>query len=182
VPAGYAVFQVTDIQPPQTPTFEQAKAQLEEQFKNQRAQSLLAQKTQQLSDRARSQHDLAKAAKEAGAALKTSDLVDASGQVPDIGQMSGPANQAFGMKPGDFSGPVQGGSNGIVFTVVDKQEPTPDQIKKGWDQARETLIQQKRQAMEALYVQNLRDQLEKQGKIKINKKEMERLASQTEGT
>jgi len=33
-----------------------------------------------------------------------------------------------------------------------------------------------------LYVQNLRDQLEKQGKIKINKKEMERLTTQSEGT
>ncbi len=35
---GYAIYQVTDIQPPQTPTFEQIKAQVEEQFKQQRAQ------------------------------------------------------------------------------------------------------------------------------------------------
>ncbi len=96
--------------------------------------------------------------------------------------MSGPAAVAFGMKQGEISGPVQGGSNGIVFTVVEKQEPTPDQVKKNWDTAKETLLQQKRQAIEALYVQNLRDQLEKQGKIKINKKEMERMTAQTEGS
>ena len=35
---GYAIYQVTDIQPPQTPTFEQIKAQVEQQFKEQRAQ------------------------------------------------------------------------------------------------------------------------------------------------
>lgn len=182
VPQGYAVFQVTEVQPPQTPTFAQAKAQLESQFKNQRAQSLLAQKTQQLSDRARAEHDLTKAAKEAGATVKTSDLVDANAQVPDVGQMSGPASVAFGMKPGEISGPVQGGNNGIVFAVVEKQEPSPDQVKKDWDAAKESLLQQKRQAIEALYVQNLRDQLEKQGKIKINKKEMERMTAQSEGT
>ncbi len=182
IPQGYAVFQVTEVQPPQTPTFEQAKAQLEEQFKNQRAQSLLVQKTQQLSDRARAEHDLAKAAKEAGATVKTSDLVDASAQIPDIGQMSGPASVAFGMKQGEISGPVQGGSNGIVFSVLEKQEPSAAQVKQNWDTAKETLLQQKRQAMEALYVQNLRDQLEKQGKIKINKQEMERMTAQSEGT
>ena len=73
---GYAIYQVTDIQPPQTPTFEQIRAQVEQQFKDQRAQSLLAQKTQELSDRAHADHDLAKAAKEAGATVKTSELVD----------------------------------------------------------------------------------------------------------
>lgn len=182
VPQGYAVYQVTGIQPPQTPTFEQAKAQLEEQFKSQRAQSLLMQKTQQMSDRARAERDLSKAAKEAGAAVKVSDLVDSSAQVPDVGQMSGPASVALEMKPGDISGPLQSGSNGIVLAVLEKQAPSPDQIKKSWETAKETLLQQKRQAMEMLYVQNLRDQLEKQGKIKINKKEMERLTTQSEGS
>ena len=66
IPQGYAIYQVTDIQPPQTPTFDQIKAKVEEQFKTQRAQAMLAQKTQELSDRAHSEHDLAKAAKEAG--------------------------------------------------------------------------------------------------------------------
>ena len=73
-PAGYAIYQVTEIQPAQTPTFDQIKAKVEEQFKDQRAQTMLAQKTQELSDRAHSEHDLAKAAKEVGATVKTSDL------------------------------------------------------------------------------------------------------------
>ena len=36
---GYAIYQVTEIEPAQTPTFEQAKAKLEDQFKAQRAQT-----------------------------------------------------------------------------------------------------------------------------------------------
>ena len=85
---GYAIYQVTDIEPPQTPTFEQIKAQVEQQFKDQRAQVLLAQKTQELSDRAHADHDLKKAAKDLGATLKTSDLVDANAQVPELGPMN----------------------------------------------------------------------------------------------
>ena len=64
------MYQVTDIQPPQTPTFDQIKAKVEEQFKTQRAQAMLAQKTQELSDRAHCGHDLKKAAKELGATRK----------------------------------------------------------------------------------------------------------------
>ncbi len=41
-PVGYAIYQVTEIQPAQTPTFEQIKAKVEEQFSDQRAQALLA--------------------------------------------------------------------------------------------------------------------------------------------
>ncbi len=176
-PAGYAIYQVTEIQPAQTPAFDQIKAKVEDQFKDQRAQAMLAQKTQELSDRAHSEHDLAKAAKEVGATVKTSDLVDKNSQVPDVGAMSGAASVAFGMKTGDISGPVQGGSNGIVIKVLEVQQPTPDQMKQDWDKAKEALLQQKRDEYENVYVENLRNTLEKEGKIKINKKEMERLAT-----
>ena len=179
---GYAIYQVTDIQPPQTPTFEQIKVQVADQFKQQRAQMLLAQKTQELSDRAHADHDLKKAAKDLGATLKTSDLVDASAQVPDLGPMNGAAAVAFSMKPGEISGPLQGGPNGVVLSVLEIQQPSPEEVKQNWDRAKEALLEQKRTAFEGLYVQGLRDRLEKEGKIKINKAEMERLSSLSEGT
>jgi peptidyl-prolyl cis-trans isomerase D len=115
--------------------------------------------------------------------VKTSDLVNATAQVPDVGAMTGPANVAFTLAVGEISGPVQGGAaSGLVLAVVEKQEPSPDQVKQGWDRAKETLLDQKRQALEGLYVQNLRDKLEKEGKIKVNKKEMERLNRLNEGS
>src|SRR3954468_1740288 len=82
---GYAVFQLEGVKPPQTPTFEQVRAQLETQYKQERASQVLAQKTQELSDRARALHNLKAAAKELGAEMKTSELVGAQSQVPEIG-------------------------------------------------------------------------------------------------
>ena len=181
-PSGFVVFQVTDIQPPQTPTFDQIKDKLEAQFKDQRAQQLLEQKVRELADRAHADHDLEKAAKEVGATVKTSELVDRTQQVPDIGAMSGPAAVAFTMKAGEISAPIQGGQNGIVLKIVEAQEPTPEQIKQDWDKSKEALLQQKREQYEDLYVENLRDRLEKEGKIKVNKKEMDRLTTSSEGS
>ncbi len=176
-PVGYVVYQVVDIQPPQAPTFEQVKDKLVEQFKNQRAQQLLGQKVQELADRAHSEHDLDKAAKEAGATLKTSDLVSRTSQVPDLGSFSGPAAQIFGMKVGEISGPIQAGPNGVVVKVLEVEAPTDAQIKQDWDKQKDTLAEQKREEFENLYVENLRNAMEKEGKIKINKKEMERVTT-----
>jgi len=182
-PQGYAIYQVTEIEPPRTPAFEQIRAQVEDQFRAQRAQALLTQKTQELSDRARAEHDLKKAAKELGATVKTSDLVNASAQVPDVGAMSGSANVAFGLAVGEISGPLQGSAgSGIVLAVLEKQEPSPSDVKQAWDRASESLLDQKRQVLEGLYVQSLRDKLEKDGKIKFNKKEMERMSRLGEGS
>ena len=120
-PQGYAIYQVTEIEPPQTPTFDQIKAQVEDQFKAQRAQTMLAQRTQELSDRAHAEHDLKKAAKELGATVKTSDLVNATAQVPDIGAMTGAANVAFSLAVVRSAVRLQGSAgSGIVLAVVRK--------------------------------------------------------------
>src|ERR1700690_1275084 len=58
VPQGYVVFQLLTVRPPATPTFEEIRARVESEFKNQRPGFLLQQKTQELADRAKADHDL----------------------------------------------------------------------------------------------------------------------------
>src|SRR6202043_1650630 len=98
LPQGYAVFEVTAIKPAATPSFDEIRSRVESEFKNERVAGLLSQKTQELADRAKAEHDLKKAAKEAGAAIKTSDFVLPDGQVPAIGSMSGGASVAFSLQ------------------------------------------------------------------------------------
>ena len=174
-PQGFAVFQLLAVKPPSTPTFDDVRTRVEEQFKNERAGVLLAQKSQELSDRAKSEHDLKKAAKELGATVKTSDLVLPDGQVPDVGSMTGEASVAFTMKVGDISGPIRGGGNGVVLSVLEVQTPTDADFAAKRDQIRDTLLQGKENELFGLFVTNLRGQMEKSGKIKINQDEMKAL-------
>ena len=172
---GFAVFQVLAVKPPATPTFEEIRSQVEEQFKNERANVLLSQKVQELSDRAKASHDLKKAAKELGATVKTSDFVLPDGQVPDIGSMTGQAAIAFTMKPGDISGPINSGTNGVVLSVLEVQTPPDSDFAGKRDQIRDSLIQNKQQQLFGLFITSLRDQMEKAGKIKINQDELKAL-------
>src|SRR5271166_2960610 len=172
---GVAVFDLLAVKPQSTPTFDEIRTRVEEEFKNERSSILLSQKTQELSDRAKSDHDLKKAAKELGAELKTSEFVAPDGQVPDIGSMTGQAAVAFNMKPGDISGPINSGANGIVLVLLEVQAPSEADFAAKRDQIRDTLLQAKEQELFELFRSNLRDQMEKAGKIKINQDELKTL-------
>ena len=172
-PNGYAIFEVLDSQPAKTPSFEEAKQRVEDEFRNEQAQSMLDRKTQELSERAKVLHDLKKAAAEQGAQLKTSDFVTQQSQVPDIGPLSGPASVAFTLGKNQISGPISTGRNGIVLQVLDIQEPSAEEFAKNKDVARERTLEQKRGQSFQLYASNLIQSMEKDGRIKYNKEEQQ---------
>jgi peptidyl-prolyl cis-trans isomerase D len=178
LPQGYVVFQLLAVKPPATPTFEEIRSKVEDEFKNERAALLLHQKTQELSDRAKAEHDLKKAAKDLGAAVKTSDLVAPDGQVPDIGSMSS-ASVLFTLKPGDISGPITAGSNGVVAQLLEKQLPTDQEFAEKKDQIRQSLLEAKQSDLFGLFVTNLRKDMEKSKRLKINEEEMKNLSRQS---
>jgi peptidyl-prolyl cis-trans isomerase D len=172
---GYAIYQVTDVKPPSTPTFEEIKERVEQEFKNERSAQLLTQKTQELADRAKANHDLKRAAKELGAAYKSSDFVLPDAQAPDIGSMTGAASVAFSLKPGEISGPVDSGSTGAVLQVTDRQSPTDQDFAAKKDSVRDALVQAKQGEVFAMFLDNLRTTMEKSHKVVINQKEMQAL-------
>jgi len=181
LPQGTVVYEVLAIKPPATPSFEEIRGRVDGEFKQSRAAALLTQKTQELSDRAKSEHDLKKAAKELGATVKTSDLVLPDGQVPDLGAMSGPASVAFTLKPGDISGPIDTNTSGAVLLVLERQDPGDQDFAAKKDQIRDSLRQNKQQELFGLFVSNLRQQMEKSGKIKINQQELKNLTRRQGG-
>jgi peptidyl-prolyl cis-trans isomerase D len=178
VPQGFVVYQLLAVQPPATPALDAIRGRVENDFKRDRSVTLLQQKTQELADRAKAEHDLKKAAKELGAEMKTSDFVLPDGQVPDIGSMSGPAAVAFTLKPGEISGPIDTASDGVVLSVLEKQEPTDQDFAAKRDQIRSSLLQERQNELFGMFVDNARSQMEKSGKLKINQEEMKTLTKQ----
>jgi len=167
---GFAVFQVTDIQPAHAPTFADYKSHILDDYREQNLPQLLAQKTNELALKAKSENDLAKAAKEVGATLKTSDLVSRQSQVPDVGALASAAPQLFDLSVGQLSAPINTGRSGIVAKIVDKQEPTSDEIAKNFDQTRESMLDQRREEAFAVFITALQDKYQKEGRIRMNVK------------
>jgi peptidyl-prolyl cis-trans isomerase D len=167
---GYAVFQVVEVKAAHAPSFDEYKSHILEYYREQQLPQLLAKKTNELADKAHAEDNLEQAAKEVGATVETSDLVGHDGQVPDIGQLSSQASSLFDLKAGQISNAINTGRNGVVAKVLDKQEPTTDEIAKNLDQTREQVLDQRREEAFAVYVTTLQEKYQKSGWIRLNKR------------
>lgn len=167
---SYAVFQVAGIQPAHTPTYDEYKSHVLDDFRDQQVTALLARKTNELADRAHAEHDLAKAAKEVGAIMKTSDLVGRDQQVPDVGQLSSTAASLFDLSVGSISNAINSGTTGVVAKIDDKQEPSAADIAKNFDTTRDTLLNQRRDQAFQVFVSSLVSSYEKAERVLLNRK------------
>jgi peptidyl-prolyl cis-trans isomerase D len=167
---GFAIFQVTEVKAAHAPTFADYKSHIASDYADERLPQLLAQKTKELADKAHASNDLAKAAKEVGATVKTSDLVGDSGQVPDLGQVGSVAPDLFNLSVGSISGPINAQRTGVVAKVLDKQEPTADEITKNLDQTREQILDQRREEVFGIFVSTTEDRYKKARLIAVNAK------------
>ena len=167
---GYAIFQVTGVAPAHTPTFADWKTHVLDDYRDDRLPSLLAATTMTLAEKAKSENDLAKAAKEVGASMKTSDLVGLTGQVPDLGEVGQVAPQLFDMAPGNISGAINAQRTGVVAKLLEKQEPTEDEITKNFDTTRDQLLEARRQDAFNVFMSGVLADYKKHNRIRLNAK------------
>jgi peptidyl-prolyl cis-trans isomerase D len=167
---GYAVFKVKDVIPAHAPTFADWKSHVLDDYKNEQVPALLSQKTAELAAKAKAENDLAKAAKEVGATVKTSDLVDQRGQVPDFGAVGQVAPQLFDMTPGAISGPINAGRTGVVAKLMDKQQPSDADLAKNLDQTKDQILDEKRQEAFQVFASNVISEYKKKNLVRVNAK------------
>jgi peptidyl-prolyl cis-trans isomerase D len=167
---GYAIFQVTGITPARAPTFADWKTHVLDDYRDEQLPALLAQKTKELADQAKTTGDLTKAAKGVGATVKTSDLIGETGQVPDFGEVGQVAPQLFDMNVGAVSGPISTERTGVVARIVDKREPTADEIAANFDQTKDQLLDQRRNEAFSVFLSGVWNDYKKRNLVRINAK------------
>jgi peptidyl-prolyl cis-trans isomerase D len=168
---GYAIFQVLDVQSAHAPDFATWKPHVLDDYRTQKTPELLNDQLIKLADRAKVLNDLSKAAAEMKIPVKTSDLVGRDAQVQDLGAMSGPASILFSLPKGGISGPINEGRNGSVAQVLDKQEPTPDDLAKNLPATREKLLEQQRNEVFGTFAGSLMQHFESAGAIVYSHKQ-----------
>jgi len=167
---GFAIFQVKNLTPAHAPTFADWKSHVLDDYKNDQVPALLSQKTAELAAKAKAENDLAKAAKGVGATVKTSDLVDQRGQVPDFGAVGQVAPQLFDMAPGSISGPINAGRTGVVAKLEDKQQPSDADVAKNLDQTKDQILDEKRQEAFQVFASNVISEYKKKNLVRVNTK------------
>src|ERR1700733_9435513 len=168
---GFAVFQVTDVKPAHAPEFADYKSHILEDYREQQVPQLLSTRLNKLDERAKVLNDLKKAAAEMNVPLKTSDLLGNEGGIPDLGAMSGAGSVAFSLPKGTISGPINAGRVGVVLSVIDKQEPTADDIAKNFNATKDKLLNDQREEIFRVYIGELTQKYEKGGAVRFSKQQ-----------
>jgi hypothetical protein len=172
-----ALFQLTAIQPPRIPEFEEVKARVETEFKVAEANNLLTDRAQEFATRLKAVGDLTKAAKEKKYEVKSSTEMPVTGRIEDFGNAADFPAQAFKMKVGEYGGPLNSGRNTMFYQVTELTVPTAADTAANRDKVRQQVTEEKRSAYFSVYVEELRARMTKAGKLSTNEAAMKRFTS-----
>jgi peptidyl-prolyl cis-trans isomerase D len=70
---------------------------------------------------------------------------------------------------GNISGPISAGRTGVVAKLLDKQEPTADEIAKNFDQTRDQILYQRRGEAFNIFLSTIMDDYKKHNRIRMPK-------------
>ena len=72
------------------------------------------------------------------------------------------------MAPGTISGPINAQRTGVVAKLLEKQEPTADEIAKSFDQTREQMLSSRRGEAFSIFMSDVLADYKKKNRIRMN--------------
>jgi len=172
-----AVAVVTEVVPARPSTFEEVQDQIKESMVQQRLATIVQSHANELLGKATlNGGDLAKAAKAAGLDVKTSNEFGRDESVEGIGAASY-LQEAFTRPDNTIFGPVAVADGTIVGKVLKHVEPDSAKLAEQRNAIRDELKTQKARDRAALFEEGLKQDLIKQGKLKINQDVVSRIVA-----
>jgi peptidyl-prolyl cis-trans isomerase D len=168
------VAEVTGVIPSRPATLDEVKDQVRDAIVQNRLTVLVQNHAKELVDKAKSTGDFAKAAKSMGLDVKTSETFTRSGSVKDVGSASY-LQEAFLRPDGAIVGPIATPDGTVIAKVVEHIQPDMSKLAAERATIRDELKSQKARDRNSLFEAGVRDELARQGKIKIYQDVINRL-------
>jgi peptidyl-prolyl cis-trans isomerase D len=173
-PLGLAIPKLTEVQMPRPGDFALSRGQVEKDYIDAKSTELMQSAATKLSDAARAQGSLEKAAKEMGWSVKTSQPFSISG-TPDaeIGANTPFNRVAFDLQPGGISAPVSLSENAAVLQVKSRSPFDEAAFQQGKTGLKAKLLESRQELYFEDHVRIIYEELEKAGKIRVNPKALD---------
>lgn len=178
IPGNKIVMAVCLGETPAHPAaFEDVQSKVHDALVKEKLAKLLDEKATELVDKARAGGDLSAAAKAMGLEAKTSDAIDHAGAIEGLGSAR-MFPDAFTKPVGTIIGPNSiGPDTKVVCKIVEKIPADLTGLPAQSASIRDALKNEREQARGALFDEGVKDQLIKEGKIKIHQDAIDRLIS-----
>jgi peptidyl-prolyl cis-trans isomerase D len=163
---GYLVLSIKQILSAHQGSLDEVRDKVVADLKQEKASAEAHAKADELTKRVRAGEKFDSAAKALGLEAKTSEDFARAGSISNVasGKQLAPA---FQLKPGDVAPPLNLGSNWLVYKVVGKQEPKPEDFDKQKKEITDQVLQNKRSLAFEAFRTALEERLKKDGKLQL---------------
>lgn len=175
VPKGIALIMVTDVVPEHLPKLTEVESRVEQDYRTEESKVLTGQKAHAFAQQVKS-GNFAKIAKTNGYTVQQSKDFTTQDQLSDLIPASS-LGSAFTLQPGQTSGAIAIGTTYVVFQVVSHTPANESDFAGQKDNLTTQLLQEKRDLAFEIFSDNLKQQLLKSGKLKINTSAMKQFLS-----
>jgi peptidyl-prolyl cis-trans isomerase D len=163
---GYLIFSIKQILTSHQGSLDEVRDKITADLKQEKASTGARTKAEELAKRVKAGEKFDAAAKGLGLEAKTSDEFARAGSISNVASGKQLA-AAFQLKPGDVGPPLNLGSNWLVYKVVEKQEPKPEDFDKQKKEITDAVLQNKRSLAFEAFRTALEDRLKKEGKLQM---------------
>jgi peptidyl-prolyl cis-trans isomerase D len=176
VRAGFShvVLSLKDVVPAHQGTLAEVRSTVLLDYRREKAGELAKVRAEELAARAKSPANLAAVAKPLKLEVKTSEPTNVSGTLPEIGSLR-PLSAAFSLAAGQAGPATAVGANWIVYRVVSREGPKPEDVTREMREAESQALQAKRQVAVAAFQEALRERMVREGKLRFNPENLRRL-------
>ena len=159
VSAGRVIFYVSGRQASHVPALDEVRARVRDDVIQVKALDLARKKAGQIAATLKSAPDFQAAAKAAGLATTTTDLLGREAVVPGVGLSPEIDAVAFTLAPGGVSGAISFAQGAAVIKVLERQETTAVAFATAKDAFREDLLSERRTRFYSAYMDRARERL-----------------------
>jgi peptidyl-prolyl cis-trans isomerase D len=172
-----AMAVITDVFPSHPATFEESQAQIRPALAHDKGVRLATEKADELAAKVKAMNgDLKKAAQSMGLQVVTAAEFSRNGAIEGLGSPDA-IPEIFTKPAGTLFGPTLVGTLKVVGKITARIEPNLAELPAQTDSIREDIKRTKARERNALFEDGLRQELMKQGKIKIHSDVVKRLTT-----
>jgi len=168
VERGYVIPQLTEIVAAHPASFDEAKDKVLPDVKSEKAKQMATDQGNQVQELLKSGKDLTAAAKAVGAEVKTSEFLARDGFLNDFGSLTDANKEMFSLPLGKAGTPLTVAGKTLAFSVKERQEINPEEMKKGLDTLRAEMLPAKRDQYFQAYIQEIKKRMETAKQISIH--------------
>ena len=157
-PQGFAFITVTARQDAYTPKLEEVKQRVRDDVLKKKALDAAREQAMKIAAQLKT-GDFNAAAKAAGLEVKTTELITRGSPIADAGVSPAVEAAAFSLPAGAVSDPITTDTGTVVVKVLERANPTPEEIKAGLQSTKDQLLNERRGRFFAAYMTKAKERM-----------------------